>query len=309
MEKQPELHERILMVLEFGHGEQVKDVLLKIPGLEEGAQKTLIPNLSEVPASKDPAILIAYARMIGDVKWNDLDDTLVPLLENAEEPLLFAILGAAKKKRITAIVPKAIEYIQKANFIEPDNGLIEYMNVVSYFGNNELESFFVEKLKSSLTNATYRNNILGVLASMNKASDDSKSYILDIFHDENESIGLRARAVSALGKLNYTEASEEFRNKLKEIDTWLDVDKKIKHSQLRTALLSALVRMGDKDIGELLIRMSRDDDEKVRAEAVRQMGELKDSKFKKVLEYKSKYDTSVAVQADAKKSLELINEK
>ena len=304
-----ELVERIRLVFKFGNSAQITDSFTKMLTLKEEDQKSLIPQIKELLKSHDVNIQKSIVQSIGDVKWNDLDDSIVAFLESEDGLVVTTTANVLRKKNISSAIPVLKEKLTKADYTVNDIHINDFINAYASFKDASLQDFMFELLRKPDVLNIYKSFILKYLSNLDGSKEDVKKYLLEVVNNEKEDINLRTNAVRALGNLDYAEARESFRKKLEEIDSYSDLDKKREYFPFRLELISALVKLKDENVKVLLIQMTRDDDELVRLRAIRKLGEFKSNEFIDLLEYKEKYDSSLAVQKAAKKALENIRDK
>jgi HEAT repeat protein len=309
-EEKLDLRERITLVLKYGNTSQVKDSIVKINTLKEDEQKSLIPELRRlILNSTDPGLKLSIIQLIGEVKWKDLDNDLIPFLKSEDSTIITTAAMVMRKKNINAAIEPLKEILLKADYSVENRNLNDLINAYAGFKDTGLQSFMFEKLQDENVLGIYKSFILKYLGSLPSAAEDVKKYLLGIANDEKKDLGLRISSVKALGNMNYTQAREPLRKILDTIETMTDKEKKKEYFFLRLELISTLVKLNDPEIKSLLIEMTRDDDEMVRIRAIRKLANFKSRDFVDLLEYKAKYDNSLAVQKEAKKALEVIQGK
>jgi len=303
------LVERIRMVFKYGNSSQIRESFTKMGSLKEDEQKSLVPEIRDLLKSNDVLIQKSIVQMVGDVKWNDLDDEVVKFLESDEDTVVTTTANTLRKKNIQSAIPVLREKLSKADYTVTDNHINDLINAYAGFKDPSLQDFMFEQLKKPEVLSIYKVFILKYLSALDGADDEVKKYLLEVVENEKEDIRLRSNAVRALGNLNYDPARELFRATLEKIDSFTDLNKKREYFPLRLELISALVKLKDENVKILLIQMTRDDDELVRLRAIRRLADFKSNEFIDLLEYKIKYDSSLAVQKEAKKALEIIRGK
>jgi HEAT repeat protein len=309
VEPKLELVERIRLVLKFGNSSQIRESLTKVSTLKEADQKSLIPQVKELLNSKDVVVQKSVVQTVGEVKWNDLDDSIVNFLDSEDSTVVTTTASILRKKNILSAIPLLKEKLSKADYTVQDNHINDFINAFAGFKDSSLRDFMFDLLKKPEVLSIYKVFMLKYLSNLEGSTDDVKKYLLEVAGNEKEDLSLRTNAVRALGNMNYAEAREVFRANLEKIDSFTDLDKKREYFPFRLELISALVKLKDENVKMLLIQMTRDDDELVRLRAIRRLADFKSNEFIDLLEYKEKYDSSTAVQKEAKKALDIIRGK
>jgi HEAT repeat protein len=304
VDKSPSLEERILLVLKYGTSMQVRDTIPKILKLEESEQKVFIPQLRELSNSRDVLLRRKLAEMIGKLKWNDLDLLLASLLQAPEDEVFYAVVIALQKKKIPEALPIIQSEIKSADFTKASNRVPDLLRLYATYQDSSLCEFLYEILKQEDTYQEFQFGILKYFAKVKPVYQPSIDYALEKFKDDEEDLKVRAMAVYILGQQKVSSAAADLRGALDKIDEIADIDERRKYSQLRVNLIRSLTELEDEKVIEILIEMSRDDDELVRLKAVEQLAELNLEKYRELIEYKAKYDPSLKVQEKAKSFIE-----
>lgn len=308
-EKKSELVDRIRQVLRYGHSVQVRDALKKVKTLTEEEQKSLIPELEALIKKDDPLIRIAIAEMVGALSWNDLDDAILEFLESEDYQVVLTTLNAVRKKKIEAAQEYINKYLLEADYSENKRETTEFLSVAATYHSEEIAGHIFDKLKDEDTLHDYKLFMLSFFAGYEAIDPEALQYIDEMFTNEELSFSLRRRAIYVLGKQNHYASVDKMKGELDEIASWTDVDKKAKYSDYRNALITALIMLGDEDVAEILVEMARDDNDSVRYKAVVQLGQLRDPRFRELLEYKSKHDSNLKIQRAAGEALKKLDDK
>jgi len=301
-----EFVERIRLVFKYGNSSQIRDSFEKMNTLKEDEQKSLVPQIKELLKNHDPIIEKSVLQCIGDLKWNDLDDSVVKFLDSSDEIVVTTAANIIRKKNIKSAAGALKEKILKADYTVHDNRLNDFIKAFAVFKDSSIRDFMFDLLKKPEVLKTYKGYILKYLSQLDGSSDDIRKYLMDIVGNEAEDMNIRANSVRALGNMDYSGGRELFRSILEKIDSLSDMDKKRESFPLRLELISALVKLKDENVKVLLVQMTRDDDELVRLRAIRRLAEFKSNEFIDLLEYKVKYDSSLKIQKEAKKALDII---
>lgn len=301
---------RIREALKFGNSQQVRDALNTLGRLSEAEQKSLLPELKTTCLSGDGNVLRKMAEFIGSAHFNDLDNELARFLSDRNnEQLFFATVAALAKKKPANALPVLVAEIREQDFSKPGNRIPDAVHLLTIYKDKSLEPYLLEKLQAADTYADYRSGILKYLGEVTPWSETLKAQIIKLFDDEAEPLTVRGSAAFALGKAQINEAKPKLKEVLKKIDALKSNDEKKRYTRFRMQVISSLILLKDNDVKEILFAMARDDDDIVRSRAVHQIGLLKMPDARELLEYKSKYDPSPRVQREAKKALQLLDDK
>ncbi len=306
----PELVNRIREVLKYGNSQQVRDALNTLGRLNETEQKLLLPELKKTCSSTDPLVLRKIAEFIGTAPFHDLDDELAKFLSDKNnEQLFFATVGALAKKKPASALPMITKEIREQDFSRPGNRIPDAVYLLIIYKDHSLQPFLLEKLQAADTYADYRSGILKYLGEATPWGENVKSQVMKLFQDEVEPLTVRGSAAYALGKAQVMEAKPKLKEALQKIEAMKSNDEKKRYTRFRMQVISSLILLKDNEVKEILFSMARDDDEIVRARAVRQISQLKIPDARELLEYKAKFDPSVKVQREAKRGLNLLEGK
>lgn len=313
-EKAPPSHTdliaRIREALKFGNSQQVRDALNTLGRLSEAEQKTLLPELQKTCLSSDGNVLRKMAEFIGNAQFKELDNELARfLVDKNNEQLFFATVAALAKKKPANALPVLVAEIREQDFSKPGNRIPDAVHLLTIYKDKSLEPYLLEKLQAADTYADYRSGILKYLGEVTPWSETLKAQIIKLFDDEAEPLTVRGSAAFALGKAQIHEAKAKLKEVLSKIEALKSNDEKKRYTRFRMQVISSLILLKDNDVKEILFAMARDDDDIVRSRAVHQIGLLKMRDARELLEYKSKYDPSPRVQREAKKALQLLEDK
>ena len=300
----PKLLERIGQVLKYGNSQQVRDVLSRFEKLTVGEQKSFLPDLEKLCSSKDALIRRKMAEMIGKFTFNDLDEKLTELFTTADEMVFYTVVASITKKKPASALPVLREKMKEADFKVLNNKTPDLIRLGGVYKDVELRTFLLEKYRDASTYYEYRGAILRFLAALEPVAAEDIALLESTATNETESITLRSMAVYALGEMKHKPAAAKLREILDKIDNLQDPDEKKKFLKLRIQIISALVKLDDPQIEDLLFQMARDDDEAIRVRAIRNLAGIQSERARELLEFKSKYDPSVKVQKEAKKILD-----
>ncbi len=299
---------RIELTLKYGNSEQVRRAIDQISTLPENDQKALIPELKKLFETRDILIRAKLGIMVSRVKWNDLDDKVVPLLEEKNRDVFFNALTAIEKKKIIAALPVIEKMIRESDFAENDNKLQDMLRTVGKLGASEINALLMEKLMSEQTHTENKNVILVYFSDIKYNQQNLLDYLVKNLEDSEISLTHKRYIAYAMGKLKIPNAREMLTKELKKIDDIEDIDEKKKYRLFRMQIINSLIELGDKDVEKILIEMAKDDDEAIRIRAINQIAELKMESARDMLEFKVKYDSSMAVINAAKEALKKLDE-
>ncbi len=301
--------ERIRMVLKFGNSEQVRDTVNRLKRLKEDEQKKVMPDLKKLLKQKDPLVKAAVARFVGQTKLNDLDESILPLLESDLPDIVGPTLAAIERKKIKKAAPLLIKKVKAADYTKASRFTAEYINTLGEFKEQKVADFIFTKVKDDTVLGRYKGPMLIYFGKAGVKKPAITKYLVDMVKNKDADMKLRPYAVNAIGHLKLSSASTDLKKTLEEIDKITDIDEKKRNAKLRLQLITALVRLKSPGVIEVLMNMAKDDDSTVRISAIRQLGRLKSNEAKELLEFKSKYDPNPKVQKAAKKALKQIGGK
>jgi len=306
----PDLHERIKLVLKYGHSEQVRDVLKKIAALPEKDQRQYIPELKKLTNTDEPLMQVAIIRFVNEVKWNDLDKEIIKFFDSPSNDVLYALMSTVREKKIDEVTELIVKYLkEKTDYKVLDNRSQEMINTISIDRTGQMNSFFFEKLQDLSVDKTYKVYMIKYISLQRSQPEGFHEFITGLITDDKADVHLRTISVRTVGKLQYKDMKEVLHQKLKQLEGISDPDLIQKNYKLRLEIISTLIKLGDDKVREILIDMTRSDDENVRIRAMVRLTEMKDREIRDILEYKKSYDTSLKVQRWAKKLLEDLDKK
>jgi|GEM_PF-2834731 len=295
--------QKVILVLRFGNSQQVREVLGGVHKLGDAEQRELIPYLRDLLNSRDPLVQRKAAETVGFLPFPDLDEGVIPLLESKSDQVYYAALNTVERKKISAAGPVLGKLFSEADFTKNNNRIPDLIRVSGVIGYKESEALLIEKLKSEETFYEFRTAILKYLGDTKNAAPEILAYMRELAFHKEESISIRSYAVYALGVLEDAEAKTGLMEIIREIDAIEDPDEKTKYTRLRIQVMKALVLLKDESVKKELMDMARDDDVLARIRAIRLLADIKDPDIIELLEFKATYDSSIKVQAEAKKAL------
>ncbi len=299
---------RIELTIKYGNSEQVRRAIEQIFTLPEDDQKALIPELKKLFESRDILIRAKLGIMVSRVKWNDLDEKVIPFLEEKNRDVFFNALTAIEKKKIASALPVIEKLIRESDFAENDNKLQDMLRTAGKLGAREINSLLMEKLMGEQTHAENKNVILVYFSDIKYNQQTLLDYLVKNLEDPEISLTHKRYIAYAMGKLKIPNAREILTKELKKIDDIEDIDEKKKYRLFRMQIINSLIELGDKDVEKILMDMAKDDDDAIRIRAINQIAELKIESARDMLEFKVKYDSSIAVINAAKEALKILDE-
>lgn len=302
-------YQRIEKTLKFGNSEQVRRAMDKIPALVEIEQKKLIPALEKLIQSNDILIRAKICTLVRKVKWNNLDEKIIPYLEEENRDIFFKALNAIESKKVQAALPVLEKKIKDSDFSQDDNKLQDMLRTAGKLNPKNLDEFLFEKLEEEKTLIANKNIILVYFSDTDYKNEGYIKYLKKYFDENDEPDSHKRYVVYAMGKTKNKSFIKSLKDELKTINNIDDIDERKKYRRLKMQIISALIELGDNNVYHILESMARDDDESIRIRAIRKMGELKIKEAIELLEFKIKYDPSMQVINEAKKALEKIKKK
>lgn len=297
---------RIEMVLKYGHSQQIRDAVARIPELKEEEQLKLIPILSDLLSLEDYLVQKKIIELVGKVNWKDLDNKLVPFLDSNYDVVFYSAVNSIEKKNITDAFTVIEKKLKEADYSKEDNKLLTLIRLAGTLKDKNLIEFFNQQMRNEDNHPVLRREMLRYMGDVSADNPDIIAYLTERALDKNEKITLRAHAVYALSKTDSSTATLHFKTILAEIDSIEDIRKKRKYASLRTQLISALAKNGDENIIKILVKMAKDDDAQVRLKAVRELGKLENNQVIELIRYKAYYDPDLSVQSEARKILKTL---
>lgn len=303
------LYQRMEMVLKYGHSQQIRDALNRVPELKKEEQLKLIPVFKDLLSLDDYAVQKNILDVIAEASWQDLDSEVAAFLDSPYDAVFYSATNAIKKKQISEAMQSIEEKLRKADYTKEDNKILTLIRLSASLKDNSLVDFFNTQMQDKKNHIVIRREIFRYMGDLQIARPDITAYLTDTALNEKESVSLRAHAVYALSKTGDAAANASFKKILSQIDAMEDVREKRKYASLRSQLFTALARSGDKEVLDILIKMTKSDDAAVRIRAIRELGKLNKKEAVELIRYKSQYDPDINVQTEAHKALKLLESK
>ena len=303
-QKEKQRLKRIGQVLTYGSSEQVRKALSSLSKLKPKVQKKFIPEMKEILNSSNILNQRKVLELIGNFKFNDLDNRVSPFLENKANEIFYTALRTVEKKKIKKALPLLHKTIKESDYARLDSRLPDILSVLGTLKDKTEAYFLFQKLKSESTIVEYKTGIVMYLASVNYQNEDSTQFLYSLLSNDDEDNRLRVAAAHSIGKMKLKGSHKILYEEFDKIERITDIDKKNRLRNLRIGLIYALVQVKNKKAEDILFSMARDDDEFMRLKALNYIKDIRSNRFKKLLDYQSQYDPSLRVQKKAKKILE-----
>ncbi|MBU42716.1 MAG: hypothetical protein CMN76_05820 [Spirochaetaceae bacterium] len=255
----------------------------------------------------DPLVREASVRLLADIKDEGSADTFLKALDDDMRPVMREALRGIGRIDLKSADARIFELLKKEEFKENDNVTVGMIRTLSDLESKIASDFLAEIYKKDDTNLEIQRAIL--LYYGNAEVDAKKAWLTEILTDKNEDIVSRSYAANALGKIKSKDSIEPLKDVLKEIRDLRSSRERARHNPLKQQAILALIRLDDKSILPELKAAALDDDASVRLRAVKQIGQLKITEFRDMLEYKAKHEPSRSVKKAAQEALDIMDGK
>ncbi|MEQ8350186.1 MAG: HEAT repeat domain-containing protein [Leptospiraceae bacterium] len=275
---------------------------------EESEQKYFLDTLRKLALEDmDPLVREASVRLLADIKDSGSGPTFLKALEDDMRPVMREALRGIGRIELKTADTRIFELLKKEEFKENDNVTVGMIRTLAELESQIAADFLAEVYARDDTNLEIQRAIL--LYYGNAEIEAKKKWLTDILTDKNEDIVSRSYAANALGKIKSTESIEPLKGVLKEIRDLRSSRERARHNSLKQQAILALIRLDDKSILPELKAAALDDDASVRLRAVKQIGQLKITEFRDMLEYKAKHEPSRSVKKAAQEALDIMDGK
>ena len=299
--------------LQYGITKERVGVLKRIKSLNKNEASYFLGDIKYIlTEEKNWRLQINAIQAVNTLKLENFEDEMIQLLESPIYEVQQQVIMSLQSIKSEKSIPKLINLLEKQDFSINSNLTILIIQALSELKTgNQAYGFLVDQLKQTYNDTTVRNQILLYLSKI--TLEDKKSLqpvLVDIFQDETETIITRGYSVYTLGKLKLKDSIPLLKEFLDKINNSKDRNFVRKSHILKVRIVSALSDMGDENLYSLLIDMAKDDDEAVRARAIKALGEMEnlDEESRSLLKYKSENDPSGKIRKVAKKIVQKIEE-
>ena len=293
----------LMNTLNYGIQKDRKAAINAVKTIKDAAlQKKLITKIIDIIENDaDMEVRKTAITAAGDLKAAEAGNAIIKALDDNSEDLKIAACYAIGQLKITSAKSKLIENIKKQDMTKDSNLTDAYITALDELGAPELIDFAVETIKDTKNSKMAREKLLLFIGK--NGSKAQKDFLLEIFKDDEQEMIMRSYAIKSIAKLKITEAAEDIKAVIKEIDSYPFAKKK-KYYDLYIHSVAALAEMGDKDAIPLLMDSLRSDNAAVRLKAVNLIKDFNDERTIDILKYKMDNDPSSAVRKAARKALE-----
>lgn len=295
--------EWIDQTLEYGIQEERLTAVAKIQQIKDPAIRgRLVKKLLDIMKNEDdPEVLLKSITILGEMKEMSAVPFIMEKTDHPSEEVQTGAVYALKNMNALSAKGKCIEKLKGRNLENNSNFTVALIQALGEFKSAELVPYVKESLENPKTNAAIKEEMAIFLGKV--PSPDSKSVLLKIFKDEEESVTLRSYAVNSLSKIGAKESLGDIKEIIKTIDSY-DAKKRKKYYNLYLYTIAALARLGDPEAVPKLINALRSNSAPVRLKAISLIKDFKEKRTIDILKYKMKYDQNSKVQSAARKALQ-----
>lgn len=304
--REKKLNQLEQMIL-FDASTERRQGIKKVTTLKENERERFIPILLKLSRKDlDPFVREASLRALTDMKIKSGEETYINALNDEKEDVRRIALNA-----LSAIDSKkgdpVFELIKKEEFKTHSRTIGSAIRLLGKMKYSPAVPFLKEKADDPQTQNEHRGSI--ILYFGNVGAKEMTDYLVTTASDDAEEMTIRSYAVNALGKLGDSSVIAKLKKIYDTIRVQKNKQERAKYSSLKLQLITALLRLGDDSVEDELIASAKDDDANVRYRAITQIGSIKLTAARELLEYKSKHDPSTRVKSAAKKALEKLEGK
>jgi HEAT repeat protein len=275
---------------------------------EKEEQKFFLETLRGLAVEDmDPLVREAAVRLLADLKDEGSGPTFLKALEDDMRPVMREALRGIGRIELNSAQEQIFTLLKEEEFKENDNVTVAMIRTLADLESKVASDFLSEVYKKDDTNLEIQRAIL--LYFGDAAIAEKKAWLTEILIDKNEDIVSRSYAANALGKIKAPDSTGPLKDVLKEIRDLRSSRERARHNPLKQQAIVALIRMGDKSILPELKAAALDDDATVRLRAVKQIGQLKVTEFRPMLEYKAEHEPSRSVKKAAQEALDILDGK
>jgi HEAT repeat protein len=295
--------EKIESTLDFGMQKDRKIAITMIKDIkDEQIKKKLLQKIALIIENDaDIDIKKIAVTAIGDNASAEFTPVLIKALDDSAEDVKIAACYALTKVKAESAKPKLVELFRKQNLTADSNLTDAIISALRELNSPEILDTAVTAAKDIKTSKMIREKLILYIGKTGSAAQ--KSFLLELYKNDDEDIILRSYSVNSLAKLKLKEAAPDIKAVIKDIDSY-PFGKKKKYYELYMHSVAALVEMGDADSVPLLMNSLRSDNAGVRLKALNLIKEFNDERTIDILKYKMKNDPSKKIRKAARKALE-----
>ncbi|MCE9501224.1 MAG: HEAT repeat domain-containing protein [Leptospira sp.] len=299
--------EIIEKILKFGSSKERKEAIREAIRFPKEASQEIHKLISGIlKEDQDISVRIACLRFISELEMKSEANAVILSLRNESDDVKEAAIQAVRKLKLGEASDELAFLLKTKDFTKNQNITSLIIATLGEIpGGNKSYEFLEAKFRDKTTDSDMRAQIVLYFGKIKDMRPEN--YLIDAMNDEAEDVTIRCYAINSLGKMKSSKSMVPIKSLLKKVRESKNKVEIKKLSPIKIYAIGALVALGDKEVVKELFSFARDDDANVRIRAIKQLGELKEKSALELLDYKSKRDPSLKVQAAAKKAIEEIN--
>lgn len=271
---------------------------------EPEVQKKFLPELKKLFESKNKEIQRKLLIFVSTLEWADLDDRVKTFADSKDPQIKIAFLEAVAGRKLSKLSAGIIESVKEAKYDEESSLLRHQIRTLGMLKKLEVQEHLLQKFEDANTTMLNRHLILQYFGNSETTNVKVHNYLKNLCESNETSVEIKPSAITNAAKLKVKGIADVLKKQLDELEKE-DAATVVKRGDERTALIEALVLLKHKDIKDLVLELSRDDDYRNRLRAVRYLATLGDAKSKEILEYQYKFDPVSEVKIAAAKALKM----
>ena len=271
---------------------------------EPEVQKKFSPELKKLFESKNKEIQRKLLIFVSTIEWADLDDWVKVFADSKDPQVKIAFLEAVAGRKLSKLSAGIIESVKEAKYDEESSLLRHQIQTLGILKKLEVQEHLLQKFEDANTTMLNRRLILQYFGNSETTNVKVHNYLKNLCESNETSAEIKPLAITNAAKLKVKGIADVLKKQLDELEKE-DAATVVRRGDERTALIEALVVLKHKDIKDLVLELSRDDDYRNRLRAVRYLATLGDAKSKEILEYQYKFDPVSEVKIAAAKALKM----
>ncbi|MEM7182019.1 MAG: HEAT repeat domain-containing protein [Spirochaetota bacterium] len=291
-------------VLKYGTHKQRKSAMYDLAKFPPEHSEDLYKILGKIiEEDRDKGVKITAIRILAKLNRNEYAPSIIEALQDTSLDVKEAAITAIQKLHVEDATDELITLLKEQDFTRNQKISNLLINTLGMLENGKTAFPYLEtKFKDNTTNTEIKATIALYFGKIKITK--AENCLIDAINDDSQSNTVRSYALSSLGKIRSQKALPHVRSILEKAQNPKNKYEKQKYAPLKLYAMSALVAIGDKKILEDLIAYAKDDNPKIRIQAIRQLGDLHDKSVLELLQYKAKRDPNRRVRLTAKKVLE-----
>lgn len=269
---------------------------------EPEVQKKFLPELKKLFESKNKEIQRKLLIFVSTIEWADLDDQVKAFADSKDPQVKIAFLEAVAGRKLSRLSAGIIESVKEAKYDEESSLLRHQIRTLGMLKKLEVQEHLLQKFEDANTTMLNRRLILQYFGNSETTNVKVHNYLKNLCESNETSVEIKPSAITNAAKLKVKGIADVLKKQLDELEK-KDAATVVRRGDERTALIEALVVLKHKDIKDLVLELSRDDDYRNRLRAVRYLATMGDAKSKEILEYQYKFDPIPEVKIAAAKAL------